>query len=174
MPDLILRHGVRKRWQIALPLTAVVILGAIPLASPAGAQGRSAAAKPTVKIASTEVGPLLVDKSGYTIYMFVRDGRKKDRCVKIKGCERDWPAVTSKTKLIAGPGVKKALLGSIPYKGKVNGKVNKNPKLRELTYKGHPLHTYRFDASRRSVINIGNRQFGGAWYALNAKGAVVK
>jgi hypothetical protein len=100
--------------------------------------------------------------------MFVRDKRRKDECVKIKGCEKDWPAVTTTGKPVAGPGVKKSLLGSIPYKGKHKGK------LREVTYKGHPLHTYRFDTSKRSVINIGNRQFHGAWYGLNANGRVVK
>jgi predicted lipoprotein with Yx(FWY)xxD motif len=107
---------------------------------------------------------LLVNKSGRTIYMFTRDRRRKDKCRKIKGCERDWPAVTTTGKPVAGPGVKKSLLGTIPYKGK----------LRELTYKGYPLHTYRFDTSNGSVINIGNRQYGGGWYALNARGGQIK
>ncbi len=129
-----------------------------------GTRRSTHAAKPTVKIVKTAVGPLLANRSGYTVYMFVRDKPRKDVCRKIKNCEKDWPAVTTTGKPVAGPGVKKSLLGSIPYKGK----------LREVTYKGHPLHTYRFDTSKGSVINIGNRQFGGAWYALNAKGGVVK
>jgi hypothetical protein len=96
--------------------------------------------------------------------MFVRDKRGKDVCRTISGCEKDWPAVTTVGKPVAGPGVKKSLLGTIPYKGK----------LRELTYDGHPLHTYRFDTSKASVINIGIVQYGGAWYALNGKGKEVK
>jgi predicted lipoprotein with Yx(FWY)xxD motif len=161
----IARSGPETRQRVALVLTAVSLLATTPaLAVAATTHGQQQAAKPTVKIANTEVGPLLANKSGYTVYMFVRDKSRKDECRKIKNCEKDWPAVTTKSKPVAGPGVKKSLLGSIPYKGT----------LREVTYKGHPLHTYRFDASKGSVINIGNRQFGGAWYALNAKGKVVK
>jgi predicted lipoprotein with Yx(FWY)xxD motif len=146
-------------------VTAVTLLGTAPALAAVSATGHGqVAAKPTVKIASTAVGPLVVDKSGYTVYMFKRDKPRKDVCRTIKKCEKDWPAVTTKGKPVAGPGVKKSLLGSIPYKGK----------LREVTYNGHPLHTYRFDASKGSVINIGNRQYGGAWYALSPKGGVVK
>ena len=163
----IARSGPGAGQRIALVLTAgsLLLLTTPALAAvSATASSQPHAAKPTVKVVQTAVGPLLADGSGYTVYMFVRDKPRKDECRKIKNCEKDWPAVTTTGKPVAGPGVKKSLLGSIPYKGK----------LREVTYKGHPLHTYRFDASRASVINIGNRQFGGAWYALNAKGGVVK
>jgi predicted lipoprotein with Yx(FWY)xxD motif len=162
----IARSGPGAGQRVALVLTAVSLLLTAPALATVSATARvqQHVAKPSVRIAETAVGPLLVDRSGYTVYMFVRDKRRKDECRKIKNCEKDWPALTTTSKPVAGPGVKKSLLGSIPYKGK----------LREVTYKGHPLHTYRFDASKRSVINIGNRQFGGAWYALNAKGGVVK
>jgi predicted lipoprotein with Yx(FWY)xxD motif len=150
---------------VTLVLTALLLLGTTPaLAATSAAAVGQHAAKPTVKVANTAVGPLLADKTGYTVYMFKRDKPRKDVCRTIKKCEKDWPAVTTTGKPVAGPGVKKSLLGTIPYKGK----------LREVTYKGHPLHTYRFDTSKGSVINIGNRQYGGAWYALNAKGGVVK
>lgn len=162
----IARSGPGAGQRLALALTAVSLLLTTPALAAASAttRGQQHDAKPTVKIVQTAVGPLLADRSGYTVYMFVRDKPRKDECRKIKNCEKDWPAVTTMGKPVAGPGLKKSLLGSIPYKGK----------LREVTYKGHPLHTYRFDASKHSVINIGNRQFGGAWYALNAKGRVVK
>jgi hypothetical protein len=153
-----------------LALAATVALGITTLsaAASATAAAEKAKAKPTVSIASTEVGPLLVNSSQDTVYMWVRDKRNKDKCIAVKKCEKDWPAVTTPTKPVAGPGVKKSLLGSIPFKGP------HNTKLFEVTYKGRPLHTYRFDTGKRSVINIGNHQFGGAWYALNAKGGVVK
>lgn len=162
----IARSGPGARHRVTLVLTAVSLLATTPAlaAVSANAHGQKSAAKPTVKVATTAVGPLLTNKSGYTVYMFVRDKPRKDKCRTIKKCEKDWPAVTTTGQPVAGPGVKKSLLGSIPFKGK----------LREVTYKGHPLHTYRFDASKGSVINIGNQQFGGAWYALNAKGGVVK
>ena len=148
----------------------MVVLGSTAAfaATPTAASSEGSQVKPTVSIAKTDVGPLLVNKAQYTVYMFVRDKRDKDECLNIKGCEKDWPAVTTTEKPVPGPGVKKSLLGTIPYKGKHTGTVW------EVTYNGHPLHTYRFDTSKRSVINIGNRQYGGAWYALNAKGQEVK
>ncbi|HVW79487.1 MAG TPA: hypothetical protein VHB69_00915 [Mycobacteriales bacterium] len=155
--------GPRRRFAVVPVVAALLGLGT---SAAFGATAGKAAAqvKPTVSVAKTYVGPLLVDKTGYTVYMFMRDKPNKDICRTIKGCERDWPAVTTVGKPVVGPGVKRSLLGTIPYQGKV----------RELTYNGHPLHTYRFDTGPRSVINIGNRQFHGAWYALNANGRVVK
>ncbi|HWA65822.1 MAG TPA: hypothetical protein VG899_05570 [Mycobacteriales bacterium] len=157
------RGSARPRWAVVPAIAALVVLGSAA-ASGATAGKAPAHVRPTVSVAKTYVGPLLVDKTGYTIYMFARDKPNKDVCRTIKGCEKDWPAVTTAGKPVVGPGVKRSLLGTIPYQGK----------LRELTYKGHPLHTYRFDTGPRSVINIGNRQFHGAWYALNANGGLVK
>ena len=57
------------------------------------------------------------------------------------------------------------LLGTIRYRGR----------LREVTYAGWPLHTYKFAYSAQSsVMNIGIRQFGGNWYALAPTGRVVR
>jgi predicted lipoprotein with Yx(FWY)xxD motif len=154
--------------EIGLLLAVAVVLATVVGGTVTSAKARNlarvAGAAPTVKISDTLVGPLLVNQSGRTVYMFVRDKRRKDECRTIKGCEQDWPAVTTVSKPVAGPGVKSSRLGTIPYKGN----------LREVTYNGYPLHTYRFDTGKGSVINIGNVQFGGAWYALNAKGKVVK
>jgi predicted lipoprotein with Yx(FWY)xxD motif len=164
------RRTAARRTQVAAVLAATVALGVttVSAATSATAGAAKATAKPTVSIARTQVGPLLVDSSQNTVYMWVRDKHNKDMCIPNKKCEKDWPAVTTPTKPVAGPGVKKSLLGWIPFKGPHKGT------LYEATYKGQPLHTYRFDTGKRSVINIGNRQFGGAWYALNAKGQVVK
>ena len=121
-------------------------------------------AQPVVTVGSTLAGPLLVDKRGYTIFMFAKDGRDRDNCANIKGCLTGWPAVTTSARPVIGPAMKRSLIGTIPYKGK----------LRMVTYAGHPLHTYRFDPAPSSVMNIGNTQFGGAWWALNAGGKLVK
>ncbi|HVT21625.1 MAG TPA: hypothetical protein VHE57_09590 [Mycobacteriales bacterium] len=162
------RCGKKPRGQVALGSAAAAALAVstVCAATPATARTQAHHAKPTVQVARTAIGPLLVNSSEHTIYMFVRDKRNKDLCRKIKRgrCEKKWPAVTTTGKPVIGPGVKKSLLGTIPYQGK----------LREVTYKGHPLHTYTGDTSKRDVLNIGIKDFGGAWYALNAHGGVVK
>ena len=164
-----LAHSRKEpRNAVALvPALALALSITVPFAAAsalARTPARLAGAQPTVKIADTLVGPLVVNKSGRTVYMFVRDKPGKDLCHTISGCEKDWPPVTTVGTPVAGPGVKKSLLGTIPYKGS----------LREVTYKGHPLHTYRFDTSNGSVLNIGLVQYGGAWYALNPKGGLIK
>ena len=162
------RCGTETRGQVALVLAAAVVLGvtSVSVATAGTARTQAHHSKPTVQVARTAIGPLLVDTSKHTIYMFVRDKRNKDVCRTIKRgrCEKKWPAVTTKGKPVLGPGVKKSLIGTIPYQGK----------LREVTYKGRPLHTYTGDTSKRDVLNIGIRDFGGAWYALNSNGGVVK
>ncbi|HVX68176.1 MAG TPA: hypothetical protein VHA79_00605 [Mycobacteriales bacterium] len=162
------RCRTQPHGQLALGLATAVALAVTSVsgATPATAHAQAHHAKPTVQVARTAIGPLLVNTSERTIYMFVRDKHNKDVCRKIKRgrCEKKWPAVTTKGKPVAGPGLKKSLLGTIPYQGK----------LREVTYKGHPLHTYTGDTSKRDVLNIGIKDFGGAWYALNANGGVVK
>jgi predicted lipoprotein with Yx(FWY)xxD motif len=161
-------RGTKTRAQVALVLTAAVGLAVTSLSGATAATARTQAhhSKPTVQVARTAIGPLLVNSSEHTIYMFVRDKHNKDVCRKIKRgrCEKKWPAVTTKGKPSLGPGVKKSLVGTIPYRGN----------LREVTYKGHPLHTYTGDTSKRDVLNIGIKDFGGAWYALNGNGGVVK
>ncbi|HWB66333.1 MAG TPA: hypothetical protein VG708_05860 [Mycobacteriales bacterium] len=155
-----------RRVAVGLAAVAVLAVTSVFAATGATAHGLKHHAKPTVQIAHTAVGPLLVNQSDRTIYMFVRDKRNKDKCRKIQHgrCEKKWPAVTTTGKPVAGPGVKKSLLGTIPYQGK----------LREVTYKGYPLHTYTGDTGKRDVLNIGIREFGGPWYALNAHGGLIK
>lgn len=145
---------------------AVVLVAGLLSCVPAGAHAVTAGtrARPVLEIASTLAGPLLVDHRGYTVFMFTRDKRGRDVCRTIKGCETDWPAVTVTGKLVLGPGVNRKLVGTIPYKGKE----------RELTYGGRPLHTYKFDYAPASVMNVGNTQFGGDWWALSSTGTIVQ
>jgi predicted lipoprotein with Yx(FWY)xxD motif len=119
----------------------------------------------TIKLGNTGAGAVLTNSKGHVLFIFTKDKRKKDKCRAIKHCEANWPAVTTTGKPVAGPGVKKSLLGTIPYKGKT----------REVTYGGHPLHTYKHDGGAElSFMDIGIKQYGGRWYGLTATDAIVK
>lgn len=154
--------NLRIRVLFTVALAASVALAAVGVT-------RSHAATPVkgrtyVAIGNTLAGPLIVNNRGYVLFTFTKNRRKQNRCVKIKGCMEDWPPVTTIGKPIAGPGINGALLGSIPYKGK----------LRQVTYAGYPLDTYKFAASAESsVTNIGIKQFGGPWDAVTAAGKTV-
>jgi hypothetical protein len=45
---------------------------------------------------------------------------------------------------------------------------------RQVTYAGHPLYTYIGDAGPGDTSYVGQSQFGGKWFALNATGQIVK
>jgi hypothetical protein len=44
----------------------------------------------------------------------------------------------------------------------------------QVTYAGRPLYLYRGDSGPAETSYVGVKEFGGTWYALNAKGKAVK
>ena len=145
---------MKRRFLFVLVLAALVPSGSA-LAAPRGA---------TIKLAKTNRGKILTNSSGYTLYMFQLDKRRKDVCVNIPDCTTVWPLVTTKAKPVAGTGVKARLLGTIKLKDGTH----------QVTYDGWPLYTYMGDFSPRSTQFIGLKQSGGFWWALNAAGRLIK
>ncbi len=142
-----------------LILLAGVAAVALPATAAAGS-GHSA----TVKLTTTSTGKLLVDSSGFTVYMFTKDGRNRDTCMKNSSCIATWPALTVKGRPTSGAGVKRSLVGSIPF----------GHGMRQVTYAGHPLYTYSQDFGPADTSYIGAMQFGGTWYGVSATGKAVK
>jgi predicted lipoprotein with Yx(FWY)xxD motif len=122
----------------------------------------------TVKLANSDVGKLLVNgepglMSGFTLYMFTRDHRNKDNCAKIPNCTAIWMPLTVRGKPTAGSGLKASLLGTIAIGHQ-----------RQVTYAGHPLYVYTQDAGPAETTYIGQPQFTGIWYGINAAGKAIK
>jgi predicted lipoprotein with Yx(FWY)xxD motif len=140
-------------------LLAVVAVAALLPAAFADGNVR----RPDLKLRKTSSGTILVDSRGYTLYAFTKDRRNHDACARIPNCLRVWPALTVKGKPLAGPGVKRSLIGTI----KVHGQ-------RQVTYAGHPLYLYIADRSPGQTYYINILQFGGRWPAVNAAGHEVK
>ncbi len=116
----------------------------------------------TIELRKTSLGKVLVNASGSILYEFSRDPAKKDTCVKISGCSEIWPAMPVQGRPSAGSGVSAGLLSTISLPGGVS----------QVTYAGHPLYIYA--AAPTSTSYVGAKQFGGTWYAVNAKGHAVK
>ena len=116
-----------------------------------------------MRLESTSLGKILVDGSGFTLYLFTRDRRRVDRCVTVSGCLDVWPALTSTRRPVAGANVRSSLLGTIKFHGAV----------RQITYAGHPLYTYTGDFAPRSTGYVGTYEYGGSWYAVSAAGKAV-
>jgi predicted lipoprotein with Yx(FWY)xxD motif len=115
-------------------------------------------------LAQTDAGKILVDGSGSTVYMFTRDRRDRDSCVTASGCLGTWPALTTRRRPVAGPGLRPSLLGTIKFRGD----------RRQVTYAGHPLYTDSLDFGAGSILNVGEREYGGYWYALRVSGKSVQ
>jgi predicted lipoprotein with Yx(FWY)xxD motif len=116
----------------------------------------------TVELHKTKLGKILVNSAGSILYEFTKDHSKTDTCAKISGCSEIWPAMETQGKPSAGAGVKASLLSTINLPGGGS----------QVTYAGHPLYIYA--AAPTLVSYVGAKQFGGTWYALNAKGHAVK
>ena len=140
-------------------LTCLIALGAAGVASAAGGGHRA-----KLQLRKTSLGKILVNGRGFTLYEFTRDKKNMDACAGVSGCSSVWPALTSSSKAMAGPGVKASLIGSIalPHGG------------RQVTYAGHPLYTYVGDEGPASTDYVGASQFGGRWFAVSAAGKAVK
>jgi predicted lipoprotein with Yx(FWY)xxD motif len=148
-------HVSRIR-KIALAAVACLALGASLAVASGG--------KPELQLHATRLGNILVNNRGYTVYAFSLDKRNKDVCQTIIACLTEWPAVRPGA-VLAGPGVKKSLIGTI----KLTHGGGK-----QLTYNGWPLYTYVDDFSPHQTSNVNILQFDGRWPALNAKGKLVK
>lgn len=116
----------------------------------------------TVELRKTKLGKILVNPAGSILYEFTSDHPKKDTCVNISGCSAIWLALPVQGKPSAGAGVRASLLSSITLPGGGT----------QVTYAGHPLYIY--EAAPTLISYVGAKQFGGKWYAVNAKGQAVK
>jgi predicted lipoprotein with Yx(FWY)xxD motif len=145
-----------------------VLLAAVTVSSVAAAQRGAPTAGAadffTVQLHKTKLGKVLSTAAGFTLYEFTKDSSKKSACAKISGCLEAWPADQVSGKPNAGPGLKASLLSTIklPSGGE------------QVTYAGHPLYIYAGDSGPGQTSYVGAKQFGGTWYALNAKGHAVK
>jgi predicted lipoprotein with Yx(FWY)xxD motif len=135
-------------------------LGAWTAVATAGASTSRA----KLQLRKTSVGTILVNGRGYTVYAFTKDRRNKDNCQKSSTCLRVWPPVKTGGAPIAGPGVKRSLIGTIKLK---NG-------AKQLTYAGHPLYTYIADSHPAETTYVNTFNLGGRWPAVNAAGHEVK
>lgn len=156
---------MRKRMVISL--ICALVVGALATGVAAGM--RQTAAGSTVVISTRTVGNLgtiLVNSKGLTLYMFVPDKQKKVTCLVATACTVLWPPVktTSGTKLVAKGAAKAKLLGSDPNPS--GGRV--------VTYNGWPLYTYVSDTSPGTANGQALNLNGGLWYVLSPSGQVIK
>jgi predicted lipoprotein with Yx(FWY)xxD motif len=113
----------------------------------------------TVAVAKNpELGAILVDSRGFTIYDFHKDEGGKSACY--GSCADLWPPLLTSGEPRATQGAMAAKLGTAE---RSDGTV-------QVTYAGHPLYTYVVDAKPGEAKGNDIDSFGAEWYALQPNG----
>jgi predicted lipoprotein with Yx(FWY)xxD motif len=123
-------------------------------APPKTANGQSA----TVGVANDNLGKILIDSQGRTLYLFRRDAGTKSACT--GACAIDWPPLRATGKPTVGGG---AAASSVATSARSDGKA-------QVTYNGHPLYLFSGDQKPGDTNGEGVNAFGGLWYALSSAG----
>jgi predicted lipoprotein with Yx(FWY)xxD motif len=109
-----------------------------------------------VRVAKTQLGRVLVDSQGRTLYLFTKDSASTSACSGM--CATFWPPLKAGGKPTAGRGASASLLGT------TTGGAT------QVTYNGHPLYTFAKDTKARDVNGEGVTAFGGQWFAVSPAG----
>ena len=150
---------------IALALVALVIAGC-------GGGGDNATASPGgsnpaggATIGVTDVGDLgkvLVDSKGRTVYLFEKDTGPMSTC--FGACASEWPPVTTTGKPTAGDGVTASMLGT----------TKRSDGTTQVTYGGHPLYLFAADTKPGDATGQNVDAFGAKWFVLSSAGQKVE
>jgi predicted lipoprotein with Yx(FWY)xxD motif len=116
----------------------------------------SGAADEIVALGATELGDILVDSEGNTLYLFTPDAQGASTCY--DSCADAWPPLVGE--VAAGDSVDSSLLGSVE---RDDGTV-------QASYNGWPLYYFANDAVPGDTNGQGLNQ---VWYVLTAAGDAV-
>ena len=119
--------------------------------------GFAAAASADLQLASTDLGDILTDSDGNTLYLFVPDAQGESVCY--DQCEAAWPPLVGEA--AAGGGVDGSLLGTTE---RTDGSV-------QVTYNGWPLYYFANDAAPGDTNGQG---INDVWWVADAEGNAVK
>jgi predicted lipoprotein with Yx(FWY)xxD motif len=143
--------------QSATPSSKPTTAQAAPSTAPAA--NRSIPA--SVAVAGTGLGPVIVDGSGRTLYMFGRDIPDISTCY--DACAVAWPPLLTVGSPAPGQGLNSADLGTTV---RSNGAA-------QVTFDGHPLYLFAGDKQPGDTMGQGLDAFGARWYAVGAAGVEI-
>jgi predicted lipoprotein with Yx(FWY)xxD motif len=121
--------------------------------------GQSGAA--TVSTANSQLGSILVDAKGRTLYLFQKDQANQSACS--GACAAAWPVDQSAGTPKASSGVKASMLGTI----------KRGDGTTQVTYNKHPLYYYSGDTAAGQQSGQGLNAFGALWYVVAPSGVAV-
>jgi len=128
-----------------------------------------------VKVATTGLGPTLVDARGRTLYLLTSDRKARGASTCYAACAKAWPPLLTKGTAKAGPGAHARLLGT----------AKRTDGTKQVTYNGNRLYLFVKDTATRQTNGQSVKGFGGVyctgtlatkpciWYAVSPAGKAI-
>ncbi len=151
----------RRRFAAAMSVLAVA--GVFAVAPQQASQAQEKKAAVTLKIASSALGPIIVDDKGLSIYMFTPDRPNVSVC---EGqCLVAWPPImlpkgSTLADVAIGPEMRRSLLGV----------AMREDGSRQVTYNGWALYYWFRDTKPGDVLG---QWVNNIWFVLTAEGAPI-
>jgi predicted lipoprotein with Yx(FWY)xxD motif len=139
---------VSNKRKLVVGLGLLMLLALAPLAMPAMAQGV------TVQVADhPELGKILTDSAGKTLYLYTKDGANVSNCY--DQCATNWPPllVDAGQTPTAGAGLSGQL-----------GVIDRTDGTKQVTYNGMPLYYWINDANAGDATG---QNVGGVWFVVH-------
>jgi len=118
--------------------------------------GGTAGAGDSISTASTDLGTVLVDPDGFTVYIFLNDTNGESTCY--DSCAATWPPVSGDTAI--SPDLDDSIFGT----------TTRTDGTEQLTVDGRPLYRYAPDANPGDT---GGQGVGEVWFVVGSDGAMI-
>ena len=112
----------------------------------------------TVEVADSDLGQIVVDADGNTLYVFLADTGSDSTCY--QDCEDSWPPLTVDGEPVAGEGVD----GSLGTTEREDGST-------QVTLDGHPLYFFSGD---EAAGDTNGQDIGDVWYVVSPEGEAIE
>ena len=154
------RRAAAGRWLVGLVvITAVACAGGGPTTTTtAGGDSSEAAAAATVAVADSDLGSILVDAEGRTLYVFSNDTGSESTCY--DDCASNWPALEADGEPTAGEGIDEGLLAT----------TERTDDTIQVTYNGHPLYHFAGD---EAPGDTNGQNVGDVWFVVSPEGEAL-
>ncbi len=156
----------RSRYTTFLAIAAALVLTVLAVAGCGGGSDNALPTTPdgqsaTLGVADHDLGEILVNSQGRTLYLFAKDSGTTSTCT--GECATDWPPLEVNGTPTEGSGADASMVGT----------TERSDGTQQVTYNGHPLYLFEGDKQAGDTNGEGLNAFGGGWYALSASGNEV-
>ncbi|MBI4884189.1 MAG: hypothetical protein HY826_09060 [Actinobacteria bacterium] len=110
-----------------------------------------------VALADSDLGQILVDGAGNTLYLFTSDSAGTVTCT--GGCAGAWPGLAADDELTVGDGLDDSMFSTVAG--------DSGP---QLAFNGHPLYHFSGDSAAGDTNGQGS---GGVWFVVGADGNAI-